>query len=67
MTVETSVQVRWGDMDAMGHVNNAVYLDWIEEAVEAAGDPDAAAALPRRIAIEYAAASEALRRYVSRR
>jgi acyl-CoA thioester hydrolase len=22
--------VAWGDMDAMGHVNNAVYLKWLE-------------------------------------
>jgi acyl-CoA thioesterase FadM len=42
----------------MGHVNNAVYLDWIEEAVAAAGDPAATTALPRRIAIEYAASAE---------
>lgn len=46
------------DLDPMGHVNNAVYLDWIEEAVAAAGDPGATTALPRRIAIEYAASAE---------
>ena len=42
----------------MGHVNNAVYLDWIEEAVLEAGDPAAATAIPRRVAIEYAASAE---------
>ena len=42
----------------MGHVNNAVYLDWIEEAVLEAGDPAAATAVPRRAAIEYAASAE---------
>jgi acyl-CoA thioester hydrolase len=26
------VQIRWGDMDAMGHVNNAVYFRYIEQA-----------------------------------
>lgn len=26
----TDVQIRWGDMDAMGHVNNAVYLTYLE-------------------------------------
>ena len=26
------VQVRWGDMDALGHVNNAVYLTYLEQA-----------------------------------
>lgn len=46
------------DLDPMGHVNNAVYLDWIEEAVAAAGDTAVIEALPRRIAIEYAASAE---------
>jgi acyl-CoA thioester hydrolase len=27
-----SVAIRWRDMDALGHVNNAVYLTYIEEA-----------------------------------
>lgn len=26
----TDVQIRWGDMDAMAHVNNAVYLTYLE-------------------------------------
>jgi acyl-ACP thioesterase len=52
------IHVRSRDLDPMGHVNNAVYLDWIEEAIGAAGDPDATTALPRRIAIEYAASAE---------
>ncbi len=26
------MQVRWGDMDAFNHVNNAVYLQYLEEA-----------------------------------
>jgi acyl-CoA thioester hydrolase len=26
----TDVQIRWGDMDAMGHVNNAVYMTYLE-------------------------------------
>ncbi|MGH8770338.1 MAG: acyl-CoA thioesterase, partial [Burkholderiales bacterium] len=29
--VET-IEVRWGDMDALGHVNNAVYLRYLEQA-----------------------------------
>lgn len=28
----TPIQVRWGDMDAMGHVNNATYLTYLEQA-----------------------------------
>lgn len=27
-----SIPVRWGDMDAFGHVNNTLYLRYIEEA-----------------------------------
>jgi acyl-CoA thioester hydrolase len=53
-----TLRVRPQDLDPMGHVNNAVYLDWIEEAVVAAGDPAAATAIPRRVAIEYAASAE---------
>jgi acyl-CoA thioester hydrolase len=29
---ETEIDVRWGDMDAFNHVNNASYLRYIEEA-----------------------------------
>jgi acyl-ACP thioesterase len=52
------LRVRPQDLDPMGHVNNAVYLDWVEEAVLEAGDPAAATAIPRRVAIEYAASAE---------
>jgi acyl-ACP thioesterase len=54
-----AIRVRGQDLDPMAHVNNAIYLDWIEDAVAAAGDPGAAMALPRRIAIEYVASAEA--------
>jgi acyl-CoA thioester hydrolase len=30
--VALDVPVAWGDMDALGHVNNAVYLRWFESA-----------------------------------
>ena len=43
----------------MGHVNNAVYLDYLEEALAAAG-PAAAGAIsgtPRRIRLEYLVAA----------
>lgn len=46
-------QVRRHDLDPMGHVNNAAYLDYLEEALGAAGQEDALHALPRRIRIEY--------------
>jgi acyl-ACP thioesterase len=48
-------QVRPSDIDPMGHVNNAAYLDYLEEALLAAGD-DAAAlttGTPRRFRLEY--------------
>lgn len=28
----TEMRVRWGDMDAYGHVNNAMYMRYLEEA-----------------------------------
>jgi acyl-CoA thioester hydrolase len=28
----TRMPIRWGDMDAMGHVNNAVYFRYLEQA-----------------------------------
>lgn len=41
---EHKVSVRWRDTDALGHVNNAVYLTYLEEArdalyLRAVGDP----------------------------
>jgi acyl-ACP thioesterase len=51
------VVVRPQELDPMDHVNNAVYADWLDEAVIAAGDPDATRVIPRRVAIEYAAAA----------
>jgi acyl-CoA thioester hydrolase len=29
---EARIRIRWRDMDAYGHVNNAVYLNYLEEA-----------------------------------
>jgi acyl-ACP thioesterase len=52
------LRVRPPDIDPMGHVNNGVYLDWFEEAVAAAGDPELTTSLPRRIKLEYAASAE---------
>ncbi len=57
--------VRPQDLDPMGHVNNAAYLDYLEEALITAGAPaaDAVSMLPRSIRLEYvtaAAAAEAL-------
>ena len=51
--------VRRHELDPMVHVNNAVYLDWFEEAVAAAGDGCAALdEVPRTYRLEYAASAE---------
>ncbi|HEX5591169.1 MAG TPA: acyl-ACP thioesterase domain-containing protein [Candidatus Limnocylindrales bacterium] len=53
-----AIRVRPQDLDPMGHANNAVYLDWVEEAIAAAGASDLTTALGRRVSIEYAASAE---------
>jgi len=30
LTYEMVIPIRWGDMDAMGHVNNTIYLRYLE-------------------------------------
>ncbi len=54
---QTRSRVRPQDLDPMGHVNNAAYLDYLEEAILHAGPAGAAAvaAVPRRVRIEYLA------------
>lgn len=47
--------VRRHELDPMGHVNNAVYLDWAEEAVAVAGGP--VDGLPRRWRLEFQGAA----------
>lgn len=32
LVFEMSIPIRWGDMDAMGHVNNTVYFRYLETA-----------------------------------
>ena len=48
----------------MDHVNNAVYADWLDEAVLAAGGEAAVRAVPRLARLEYA---ERPRRHRDRR
>jgi hypothetical protein len=55
--------VRPHELDPMAHVNNAVYLDWLEEAIlEASPEGAGAAAIaerPRHYRLEYAMAAAA--------
>jgi len=58
----TSFAVRPQELDPMDHANNAVYADWLEERVMAAGGSAGVAAtreLPRLARLEYARAAEA--------
>jgi acyl-CoA thioesterase FadM len=54
-----SFGVRPHELDPMGHANNAVYLDWLEELLLAAGAARDVAAVPRRYRLEYALAADA--------
>jgi acyl-ACP thioesterase len=51
--------VRPQELDPMDHANNAVYADWLEEQVIAAGGLSDVRAIPRRARLEYARAAEA--------
>ena len=50
--------VRPQELDPMDHVNNAVYADWLDEAVLAAGDVAAVRRIPRLVRLDYARAAE---------
>jgi acyl-ACP thioesterase len=50
--------VRPQELDPMAHVNNAVYADWLEEAVIAAGDARLPRTIPRLARLEYAAPAD---------
>jgi acyl-CoA thioesterase FadM len=55
---QVRVVVRPQELDPMDHVNNAVYADWLEEAVIGAGDPGATRAIPRLMRLDYASAAD---------
>jgi acyl-ACP thioesterase len=58
--VGLELAVRPQELDPMDHVNNATYLDWAEEAIRSAVDPDRSAvldAVPRRWRLEYLASA----------
>jgi acyl-ACP thioesterase len=50
--------VRPQELDPMDHVNNAIYSDWLDESVLAAGGKAAFRAVPRLVRLEYARAAE---------
>ena len=54
---ERTFRVRRRDLDPLDHVNNSVYIDYLEEALEAAGHGELVTALPRRYEIDYVAAA----------
>ncbi len=56
---KATFEVRPQELDPMDHVNNAVYADWLDEQVIAAGGLAAVRALPRLVRLEYARAAEA--------
>ena len=56
--------VRRHELDPMDHVNNAVYADWLDEAVIAARDEPAVRAIPRLVRLEYVRSAEPSERLV---
>ncbi len=55
--LRTRLTVRPQELDPMDHVNNAVYADWLDEAVQGAGGIGAVRAVPRLARLEYARAA----------
>ena len=51
-------RVRPQELDPMDHANNAVYADWLDEAVIEADDVAAVRAIPRLVRLEYARPAE---------
>lgn len=52
------VSVRRQDLDPMAHVNNAIYLDYLEEALVTTAAPEAVTTEPRRYRLEYLSSAE---------
>ena len=57
--IRSSAAVRPQELDPMDHVNNAVYADWLEERVIAAGGEADVGSIARVMRLEYARAAEA--------
>ncbi len=56
--VERRFHVHRRDLDPLDHVNNSVYLDYFEEALEAAGQVEAMRTVPRRYLLDFASSAE---------
>jgi acyl-ACP thioesterase len=56
--IRRPIEVREHELDPLDHVNNAMYADWLDEAVQRAepgdGPPSVSRAIPRRVRLEYA-------------
>ena len=52
----STIPARPHELDPMDHVNNAVYADWVDEAIIGAGGADDVRAIPRTMRLEYARA-----------
>jgi acyl-ACP thioesterase len=63
---ESRFGVRRRDLDPLDHVNNSVYLDYFEEALDAAGQGELLHAIPRRYALDFANAAARGDRLVGR-
>lgn len=63
--LRSTIAVRPHELDPMAHVNNAVYADWMEESVIAAGDGAATRIVPRIERLEYAAPADGAARLVA--
>jgi acyl-CoA thioesterase FadM len=56
--VERRVRVARRDLDPLDHVNNSVYVDYLEEALTAAGAHRLLVATPRRYEVDFVASAQ---------
>ncbi|MGA3058235.1 MAG: acyl-ACP thioesterase domain-containing protein [Candidatus Limnocylindrales bacterium] len=54
---ERHIRVGRRDLDPLDHVNNSVYVDYLEEVLEAAGQGPLLEATPRRYVLDFAASA----------